>query len=167
MSIKIGYLLVHLLWKFKDFNGYKRKVESFLWLNNNNKKKMWEWERFFFFFFLDPWLNKNVLFDSKSGLPPMSLLGQATYGFEAYEFKNPTHKWFAIQSLSKGDIVVWSKVAQMVWCYRITFRSNSFFLFRPLVGLESCLIVWQPYMNFFWQVLMPNVNLKLKTNGSC
>ena len=63
MSIKIGSLLEHHLSRFKDFNGCGRKVKSFLCLI---RKK-----------------GRNVFFDSKSRLLPMSFLGQATYDFES------------------------------------------------------------------------------------
>ena len=73
MSIKIGSLLEHRLWRFKDFNSYGRNVESFLWLYKKNGKK----ERLDLIL-----LHNNVHFDSKSGLPSMSFLGQVAYGFE-------------------------------------------------------------------------------------
>ena len=82
MSIKVGFLLEHHLWIFKDFNCCGRKVESFLWLllllfflKKGGKDN--------FFIFLDPQLHNNVHFDSKLGLPPVSFLEQAAYGFEA------------------------------------------------------------------------------------
>ena len=51
-----------------------------------------------FSFFLDPWLHRDVEFNSKLGLPPGRFLGQTNYGFEAKEVKNPMLQMITILS---------------------------------------------------------------------
>ena len=51
----------------------ERLSPFFDWIKNGRKKS----------FFGDLWMHRNVLFDSKLGLPLVSFfLGQTTYGFE-------------------------------------------------------------------------------------
>ena len=126
MLIKIRSLFEHQLWRFKNFNGCGEKVESFLRLIKKKKGRKEERRKLF----LDPWLHRNVLFDSKFELPLVIFLGQNAYVLKRSKSGIEFRKRFMIRSWNEGDMTIWSKAAQRVCCYRIAYGSNSFCLFR-------------------------------------
>ena len=120
-------------------------------------------------FLWDPWLHSNIQFDSKSGLPLMIFFRQVSYGFEAYEVRNPMVKTTCDSLLKRGRYSHLTQSCIEVILLRDCIRVWFFLLvwthfLGHLLGLKVTEL-WQLCKSFFWQVLMPNIGAKLKTNG--